>query len=364
MYINMSPEAVGNKIALITGISGQDGSYLAELLLQNGYTVHGLVRRNASTNGANLDNISSLRDSLVIHKGDVTDALQMMQLVRQVKPDEIYHLAAQTHVSQSFESPAYTMEVNALGTLNMLEAVVSSDLRYHTRLYNASTSEIFGGTDDSNRKLSEESGFSPKSPYAISKLSAYWLARNYRDAHGLWVVNGILFNHESPRRGSGFVTMRIARAVAMYALGRSEKPLTLAGLDMERDWGHARDYVAGIWAMLQQEAPRDLLLATGEKHSVREFIEVAFEHVGVRLRWSSSSTCAFWTSDINTGEIVVQADPSLRRPVEVQCLLGDNTQARHLINWSPTTSFHALIKEMVDAEIRRIQQVKQLETTN
>ncbi|KAI0977173.1 GDP-mannose 4,6 dehydratase [Xylaria arbuscula] len=354
----MSHEGKGDKIALITGIGGQDGSYLAELLLQKGYIVHGLVRRNSSTNGANLDNISSLKDSLVIHKGDVTDALQMMQLVRQVRPDEIYHLAGQTHVSQSFHSPAYTMEVNALGTLNMLEAVASSDLRRHTRLYNAATSEIFGGTEGSNRKLTEESALAPKSPYGISKLSAYWLVRNYRDSHGLWVVNGILFNHESPRRGSSFVTMRIARAVALHTLGHSAQPLTLAGLNMERDWGHARDYVAGIWAMLQQEVPRDLLLATGEKHSVKDFIEVAFQHVGVSLCWGNNATCAFWASNANTGEVLVQADPALRRPVEVQCLLGDNSQARHSINWSPKTTFHTLVKEMVDSEIRRIQQVK------
>ncbi|KAL0932829.1 dTDP-glucose 4,6-dehydratase [Colletotrichum truncatum] len=212
------------------------------------------------------------------------DSHFLNNLLRDVRPDEIYHLAAQSHVSQSFKTPDYTMQVNTIGTLNLLQAIVNCGLENHVRLYNAATSELFGGTLSPADTLNEQSAFSPRSPYAISKLAAYWFVRNYRVSHGLWAVNGILFNHESPRRGSGFVTMRIARGVASQALGISDKPLTLAGVDMTRDWGHARDYVQGIWMMLQQAEPRDMVLASGKQHTVRDFVDLAFQHIGIRLR--------------------------------------------------------------------------------
>ncbi|KAH6995871.1 GDP-mannose 4,6 dehydratase [Ilyonectria sp. MPI-CAGE-AT-0026] len=345
----------GQKTAFITGITGQDGSYLSELLLQKGYQVHGLARRNSSADGINLKNLRHVESQIVFHKGDITDPHSLTKILGEVRPSEIYHLAAQSHVSQSFETPDYTMQVNTTGTLNLLQAIIVCRLEKHTRLYNAATSELFGGTSGPASMLSEESPFSPKSPYAISKLAAYWLVRNYRDSKGLWAVNGILFNHESARRGSGFVTMRIARGVAAHVLAIADKPLTLAGVNMARDWGHARDYVQGIWLMLQQEQPRDMVLATGKQHTVQEFVEAAFRHVGIRLRWLfGPDKRIIGAVDLDTEKTVLQIDQDLQRAVEVPCLLGDSTLAKKTIGWQPVIPFESLVAEMVDAELSRL----------
>ncbi|KAH6624811.1 GDP-mannose 4,6 dehydratase-like protein [Chaetomium sp. MPI-SDFR-AT-0129] len=370
------------KTALITGITGQDGSYLAELLLEKGYRVHGLARRNASQEGVNMKNLRSIQSKITIHKGDITDPFILIQLLRTIQPHEIYHLAAQSHVTQSFTTPDHTFQVNTTGTLNLLQAVVVCGLQSKTRIYNAATSELFGGTTTPNTMLTEDSPFEPKSPYAISKLAAYWLVRNYRDAYGLWAVNGILFNHESPRRGSGFVTMRIARAAASYALSLTSpnppsspnspnspnppsssnpSPLTLAGINMARDWGHARDYVCAIWMMLQQDSPppRDMLIATGQQRTVGGFVEAAFGRVGVALRWVYGPDMKVTGAvDANTGQKVLQIDPSLERAVEVPCLLGDSTLAREVLGWEPTTPFETLVTEMVDSELERLERMQ------
>ncbi|KAK4146228.1 putative GDP-mannose 4,6 dehydratase [Dichotomopilus funicola] len=358
------------KTALITGITGQDGSYLAELLLEKGYRVHGLARRNASQEGVNMKNLRSIQSKITIHKGDITDPFILIQLLRTIQPHEIYHLAAQSHVTQSFTTPDHTFQVNTTGTLNLLQAVVVCGLQSKTRIYNAATSELFGGTTTPNTMLTEDSPFEPKSPYAISKLAAYWLVRNYREAHGLWAVNGILFNHESSRRGSGFVTMRIARAAASYALNlnppnppssSNPPPLTLAGINMARDWGHARDYVRAIWMMLQQDSPPpwDMLIATGQQRTVGGFVEAAFGRVGVTLRWVYGPDMKVTGAvDANTGRKVLQIDPSLERAVEVPCLLGDSTLAREVLGWEPTTPFETLVAEMVDSELERLERMQ------
>ncbi|KAK4156182.1 putative GDP-mannose 4,6 dehydratase [Chaetomidium leptoderma] len=350
------------EFAQYSGITGQDGSYLAELLLEKGYRVHGLARRNASQEGINMKNLRSIRSKITIHKGDITDPYILVQLLRDIQPHEIYHLAAQSHVSQSFATPDHTFQVNMTGTLNLLQAVMVCGLQSKTRIYNAATSELFGGTTTPNTMLTEHSPFEPKSPYAISKLAAYWLVRNYRDAHGLWAVNGILFNHESARRGFGFVTMRIARGAANHALNllnspdSSEPPLLkLAGVDMARDWGHARDYVRGIWMMLQQDSPRDMLVATGRQRTVRVFVEAAFGRVGVALRWVYGPDMKVTGAvDTNTGQKVLQIDSSLERAVEVPYLLGDSTLAREVLGWEPTIPFETLVAEMVDSELERL----------
>ncbi|KAK4163001.1 putative GDP-mannose 4,6 dehydratase [Cladorrhinum sp. PSN259] len=344
------------KVALITGITGQDGSYLAELLLEKGYDVHGLVRRNASREGVNCKNIDEIVGRIKLHKGDVTDSYYLTNLLGKVRPHEIYHLAAQSHVSQSFESPGYTMQVNAIGTLNLLQAIVTQGLQKHTKLYNAATSEIFGGTVSYGIRLNEQSPFCPKSPYAISKVSAYWFTRSYRESYGIWAVNGILFNHESPRRGSGFVTMRIARGVASYCLGiNKDKPMTLAGFDMARDWGHAVDYVGGMWAMVQQQIPTDMVLATGVQHTIKELVQAAFSHVGVRVVWQYDKGGQITGACSSTsGDLLVKIDHSLLRAAEVPCLLGDSTLARKTIGWEPTITFETLVGEMVDSEMSRL----------
>lgn len=343
------------RTAFITGITGQDGSYLAELLLEKGYNIHGLARRDASQEGVNAGNIRNVGDKITIHKGDITDPHGLAKTLGDISPDEIYHLAAQSHVSQSFATPSYTMQVNALGTLNLLQAIVSCGLQAKVRLYNASTSELFGGSDDPSILLNEQSLFAPRSPYAISKQAAHWLVRNYRESQGLWAVNGILFNHESARRGSGFVTMRIARGVAARVLSRTDMPLTLAGVDMARDWGHSRDYVRGMWMMLQQNQPRDMVLATGKLRTVHEFAEAAFAHVGIQLRWHYNGDGTVTSaSEEGTGSIVIQIDRSLERPREVRYLAGDSSLAKEQMGWESTIPFETLVAEMVDAEIRRL----------
>ena len=342
---------MARKIAFITGITGQDGSYLAELLLAQGYLVHGLVRRASSSNTARIQHLldaGAERDgSLTLHHGDLTDSTALARLVAQIRPDEIYNLAAQSHVAISFDSPDYTATVDALGTLRLLEAVRNTGLIRTCRFYQASTSELYGLVQETPQR--ETTPFHPRNPYAVAKLHAYWMVRNYREAYGLHGSNGILFNHESPRRGEMFVTRKITLAVGRIARGQRQ-PLRLGYLDASRDWGHARDFVAGMHLILQQPKPDDYVLATGETHTVREFVELAFGHIGRTVRWSGQGA-AEQGVDADSGDVLVEIDPTLFRPAEVPFLLGDASKARRELGWTPTTSFHALVEEMVKADV-------------
>jgi GDPmannose 4,6-dehydratase len=347
---------MSRKIALITGITGQDGSYLSELLLAKGYEVHGIRRRSSSFNTGRIDHI--YRDPhvanarLVLHYGDLTDAPSLIRVIQDVRPTEIYNLAAQSHVGVSFEAPEYTGAADALGTLRLLEAVRLLRLANDVRFYQASTSELYGKVQ--HVPQNEETPFYPRSPYAAAKLYAYWITVNYREAHGLHASNGILFNHESPRRGETFVTRKITRAVAAIEAGLQDC-LYLGNLEAQRDWGHARDYVEGMWLMLQQDEPRDLVLATGEMHSVREFVELAFAEIGRKIEWEGRGVnecgrCA------QTGQVLVKVDPAYFRPTEVELLLGDARKARQLLGWKPRVTFKELVKEMVLADREHVRQ--------
>jgi GDPmannose 4,6-dehydratase len=344
---------MAHKIAFITGITGQDGSYLAELLLAQNYRVHGLVRRASSSNTARLQHLLDAgleRDgSLTLHHGDMTDPTALTRMVERIRPDEVYNLAAQSHVAVSFESPDYTANVDAFGTLRLLEALRTAGLIQTCRFYQASTSELYGLVQETPQR--ETTPFYPRSPYAVAKLYAYWIVRNYREAHGLHGSNGILFNHESPRRGEMFVTRKITLAVGRIARG-SRQPLQLGNLDASRDWGHARDFVEGMHLILQQPKPDDYVLATGETHTVREFVALAFGHIGRTITWSGKGE-AEKGLDAKTGEVLVEIDPKLYRPAEVQFLLGDPGKAKRALGWAPKTSFAALVEEMVKADVAR-----------
>jgi GDPmannose 4,6-dehydratase len=333
--------------ALITGVTGQDGSYLAELLLQKGYEVHGIKRRASLFNTDRIDHLFDDADRnglpFALHYGDLTDATSLIRVVQEVQPDEIYNLGAQSHVKVSFESPEYTADTGALGTLRLLEAIRVLGLEGSVKFYQASTSELYGQVAESPQ--TELTPFRPRSPYAAAKLYAYWTTVNYRDAYGLFACNGILFNHESPRRGETFVTRKITRAVARIAHGLQER-LVLGNLDARRDWGHARDFVEAMWLMLQQDQPDDFVVATGEQHSVREFVERAFARVGTEIEWDGDSG-----RDRQSGRTLVAVDPKYTRPTEVETLLGDATKARKRLGWSPRTSFDQLVAEMVDADL-------------
>jgi GDPmannose 4,6-dehydratase len=336
--------------ALVTGITGQDGSYLAELLLGKGYEVHGLLRRSSSSNTARIDHLlADAHDSgarFFLHNGNVTDSSSLRRIIEEVQPDEIYNLAAQSHVAVSFETAEYTANVDALGTLCILEAVRNTGILARTRFYQASTSELYGAAIENPQ--SESTPFRPRSPYAIAKLYAYWTTVNYREAWGLHATNGILFNHESPRRGDLFVTRKITRSVARIARGL-ESRLFIGNLDARRDWGHARDYVDGMWRMLQQPVGDDYVLATGETHSVREFVEAAFKVVGIDIQWSGSGLGEVGLGP--DGRTLVEVDPRYFRPAEVQHLLGDASKARSVLGWAPTTRFEDLVVEMVQADL-------------
>jgi GDPmannose 4,6-dehydratase len=342
---------MAHKIAFITGITGQDGSYLAELLLAQNYSVHGLVRRASSSNTARIQHLldaGAERDgALTLHHGDMTDTTALTRLVEEIHPDEIYNLAAQSHVAVSFDSADYTANVDALGTLRLLEAMRTAGLVQTCRFYQASTSELYGLVQETPQR--ETTPFHPRSPYAVAKLYAYWIVRNYREAHGLHGSNGILFNHESPRRGEMFVTRKITLAVGRIARG-SRETLQLGNLDASRDWGHARDFVAGMHLILQQAKPDDYVLATGETHTVREFVELAFSHIGRAMMWLGKGE-AEKGLDSKTGEVLVAVDPKFYRPAEVQFLLGDASKARRELGWSPKTSFVQLVEEMVTADV-------------
>ncbi len=338
------------KRALITGITGQDGAYLAELLLGKGYEVHGLKRRSSSFNTARIDQIyqdpheEDIR--LKLHYGDMTDSTNLIRIVQEVQPDEIYNLAAQSHVQVSFETPEYTANADAVGTLRLLEAIRILGMEKTTRFYQASTSELYGLVQAVPQ--SETTPFYPRSPYGVAKLYAYWITVNYREAYGIHASNGILFNHESPLRGETFVTRKITRAVAAIAQGLQEK-LYLGNLDAERDWGHARDYVEGMWRIVQHEVGDDFVLATGEKRSVREFVNLAFKEVGIEVTWDGSGVKEIGR-DVKTGKTLVAVDPRYFRPTEVDLLLGDAAKAKRLLGWAPETSFAQMVTEMVKSD--------------
>jgi len=339
------------KVALITGVTGQDGAYLARLLLDKGYVVHGVKRRSSSFNTARVDELyvdpHEGETRFFMHYGDLTDATNLIRLVQEHQPDEIYNLAAQSHVQVSFETPEYTANSDALGTLRLLEAIRILGIEDKVRFYQASTSELYGKVQEIPQK--ETTPFYPRSPYAAAKLYAYWITVNYREAYGMHASNGILFNHEGPLRGETFVTRKITRAVAAIHLGL-QKHLYLGNLDAKRDWGHARDFVEGMWMILQQEEPDDYVLATGEMHSVREFVELSFSHIGRTLAWRGKGAEEVGV-DEKTGQDLVRVDPRYFRPTEVDQLLGDPTKARRRLGWAHKTSFKDLVAEMVASDI-------------
>ncbi len=337
------------KVALITGVTGQDGSYLASLLLQKGYSVHGIRRRTSLPNTDRIDALLSSTETgrLRLHDGDLTDGLNLIRIVQETQPDEIYNLAAQSHVAVSFEEPEYTANSDALGALRLLEAIRILGLSNKTRFYQAGTSELFGLVQETPQR--ESTPFYPRSPYAVAKLYAHWITVNYREAYGLYACNGILFNHESPVRGETFVTRKITRAMARIKLGLQDC-LHLGNLDAKRDWGHARDYVEAQWLMLQQDRPEDFVIATGVQYSVRDFVEAVAKTLQMNLRWEGSGVDE--TGRDEQGRIIVRIDPRFFRPAEVEILLGDAAKARAKLGWSPRTSFADLVAEMVREDLR------------
>ena len=343
---------MARKSALITGVTGQDGAYLAQLLLDKGYEVHGVKRRSSSFNTGRIEDIyqdpHETDQRFHLHYGDLTDSTNLIRIVQETQPDEIYNLAAQSHVAVSFETPEYTANADALGTLRLLEALRILKMEEKTRFYQASTSELYGLVQEVPQK--ETTPFYPRSPYAVAKLYGYWIVVNYREAYGMHASNGILFNHESPLRGETFVTRKITRAAAAIKLGRQEK-LYLGNLDAKRDWGHAREYVEGMWLMLQQEKPDDYVLATGETTTVRTFVEWAFAETGVTLRWEGQGE-EEKGYDADDGRLLVEVDPRYFRPTEVDLLIGDPTKAREKLGWTHKTGIRDLTAEMVRADLK------------
>ncbi|MBB3771007.1 GDPmannose 4,6-dehydratase [Angulomicrobium tetraedrale] len=343
------------KVALITGVTGQDGAYLAQLLIDKGYLVHGVKRRSSSFNTGRIENIyqdpHETDPRFILHYGDMTDATNLIRIVQETQPDEIYNLAAQSHVQVSFETPEYTANADGIGTLRLLEAIRILGLEKKTRFYQASTSELYGLVQEVPQ--SETTPFYPRSPYAAAKLYAYWIVVNYREAYGLYAANGILFNHESPLRGETFVTRKITRAAAAIKLGKQEK-LYLGNLDAKRDWGHAREYVRGMWLILQQDVPEDFVLATGETTEVRQFVSWAFEDVGITLEWRGSGVDEKGY-DAATGRLLVEVDPRYFRPTEVDLLIGDPRKAHEKLGWKHDTSVRELCREMVVEDLRVMQ---------
>ena len=343
-----------SKVALITGVTGQDGAYLARLLLDKGYFVHGIKRRSSSFNTGRIDDLyvdpHEGETRFFLHYGDMTDATNLIRLLQETKPDEIYNLAAQSHVQVSFETPEYTANADALGTLRLLEAIRILGLEKSVRFYQASTSELYGKAVETPQR--ETTPFYPRSPYGVAKLYAYWITVNYREAYGMHASNGILFNHEGPMRGETFVTRKITRAVAAIEHGLQEH-LYLGNLDAKRDWGHARDFVEGMWLILQQPEPDDYVLATGETHSVREFVELAFGQVGRTIEWRGNGTNEVGV-DAKTGKELIRIDPQYFRPTEVELLLGDPRKAHQQLGWRHTTAFPDLVAEMVQSDLEEV----------
>lgn len=344
------------KTALITGVTGQDGAYLSELLLDKGYVVHGIKRRASSFNTQRVDHLYSDphvgNPRFFLHYGDVTDATNVIRIIQETQPDEIYHLAAQSHVHVSFESPEYTANADALGTLRLLEALRILGMVDRARFYNATTSELYGLVQEVPQN--EKTPFYPRSPYAVAKLYSYWITTNYREAYGVHANNGILFNHESPIRGETFVTRKITMAAARIKLGMQEK-LYLGNMDAKRDWGYAKDYVEAMWLMLQQEKPDDYVVATGETHSVREFCEEAFKATGMEIEWQGSGINEKGI-DRQTGRVVIEIDPRYFRPTDVELLLGDATKAQQKLGWKPRVSFSELVQIMAKADLEAFSQ--------
>lgn len=346
------------KVALITGVTGQDGAYLSELLLSKGYIVHGIKRRSSSFNTSRIEHLYEDphvdNQRFILHYGDMTDSTNLIRIVQECQPDEIYNLAAQSHVQVSFETPEYTANADGIGTLRLLEAIRLLGLTQKTRFYQASTSELYGKVQEVPQ--SETTPFYPRSPYAAAKLYAYWIVVNYREAYGLYATNGILFNHESPIRGETFVTRKITRAAAAISLGIQDR-LYLGNLDSKRDWGHAREYVRGMWLMLQQAEAEDYVLATGETHTVRSFVEKSFAKVGINIEWKGSGV-AETGHDAATGQVVVEIDPRYFRPTEVDLLIGDPRKAHEKLGWKHETNLDQLIAEMVEEDVKIMASLK------
>jgi GDPmannose 4,6-dehydratase len=356
------------KRALITGITGQDGSYLAEFLLNKGYEVHGLIRRSSTFNTERIDHIYTdphdPKSKLFLHYGDITDSGQLTHLIYNIQPDEIYHLGAQSHVRVSFDMPEFTGDVTGIGTTRMLEAIRRSGIK--TKFYQASSSEMFG---DASPPQNEETPLRPRSPYGAAKAYAHWMVRNYREGYGMFAVSGILFNHESPRRGETFVTRKITRAIARIKYGL-EKKLYLGNLEAKRDWGYAGDYVEAMWLMLQEREPEDYVIATGETHSVKEFVNLAFHHAGIEIEWQGSganekgfvksfpSNLQSLTSNLNVGDVLIEIDSRYLRPLEVEFLQGDASKAMKKLGWEPKIRFKELVRMMVDADIKDLEEMK------
>ena len=338
------------KKALITGISGQDGSYLAEYLLELGYEVHGLIRRNSSY--VSHPNIKKIEDKIILHYADLTDSTNIRNIINEVKPDEIYNLAAQSHVAVSFELPEYTADVDALGALRILDTIRSLGLTHKIRYYQASTSELFGKVRETPQ--TENTPFYPRSPYGCSKLFAHWITTNYRESYGIFACAGILFNHESPRRGENFVTRKITRHFGRMAVDNNVSAVRLGNIDAKRDWGHARDYVRAMHAMLQLDQPEDFVISTEQTQTVRTFCELAAKEIGVNLEWTGEGTDEIGVDPV-TGRTWVSIDPQYYRPAEVELLLGDCTKAKTKLNWTPTTSFETLVKDMVQHDVKLAQ---------
>jgi len=327
------------KVALITGITGQDGSYLAELLLEKGYEVHGIIRRSSSIN---TDRIDHIFQKVKLHYGDLTDSTNLVGVIQKVQPDEIYNLGAQSHVKVSFEVPEYTADVDAVGTLRVLEAVRILGMEDHVRIYQASTSELYGLVQETPQK--ETTPFYPRSPYGVAKLYGYWITKNYREAYGMYACTGILFNHESPRRGETFVTRKITRALSRISVGLQDC-LYLGNLDAKRDWGHAKDFVEAMWLMLQQDEPDDYVVATGVQYSVKDFVEESASYFGMKIVWMGEGLNEYGY-DLNTKKIVIRVDPKYFRPAEVETLLGDASKAKEKLGWEPKISFKQLVEDM------------------
>jgi GDPmannose 4,6-dehydratase len=341
------------KRALITGITGQDGSYLTELLLEKGYEVHGIIRRHSTINTGRIDHLYENPEiggkKLFLHYGDLTDSSNLNRLIEKIKPNEIYNLAAQSHVAVSFEVPEYTAEATGVGTIRLLDAIRETGI--NCRFYQASTSELFGGLPHTAPQ-SEKTPFYPKSPYGVAKLYSYWITVNYRESYNLYACNGVLFNHESPRRGETFVTRKITRAIASIMAGKQEK-LSLGNLDSKRDWGFAGDYVRAMWLMLQQEKPQDYVIATNETHTVREFVELSFKEVGIDIEWTGSGVEEKGI-DKATGKVLVDVNPRYFRPAEVELLWGDARKAESELGWKRNVSFRELVRMMVDGDMQEI----------
>jgi len=351
------------KVAFITGITGQDGAYLAELLLKKDYIVHGLKRRSSSFNTGRIDHLYQdphvNKRNFILHHGDLTDSTNLIRIIQEIQPDEIYNLAAQSHVQVSFETPEYTANADGLGTLRILEAIRLLNMSDKTKFYQASTSELYGMVQEVPQN--EKTPFYPRSPYAVAKLYGYWITINYREAYNLYACNGILFNHESPVRGETFVTRKITRAVARISMGTQER-VYLGNLDAKRDWGHASDFVEGMWRMLQQEEPEDFVLATGVTTTIREFTERAFAEVGITLEWSGNGVDETGR-DAKSGNILVSIDPAYFRPTEVDLLIGDASKAREKLGWQPTCNLQQMIEEMIKADLEEARKDQLLQSS-